>query len=159
RTEGLEHETPGAYRVEVHEVRPGVAYERDGVRVTTFPVQHGNWKEAYGYRVDTPDKSVVISGDARPSETLVAASRGVDVLVHEVYSASHLAPEDRPGGADWPRYMREFHTSDLELGALAKRIKPKLLVLTHIIRMGATKEELLAAIRKGGFARAVVVGK
>lgn len=159
RTNGLEHETRGAYRVEVHEVRPGVAYERDGVRVTAFPVLHGSWKEAYGYRLDTPDRSIVISGDARPSESLVTAARGVDVLVHEVYSASHLAPENRPGGEDWPRYMHEFHTSDLELGALAARVKPKLLIMTHIIRMGSTNDDLVAGIRRGGFSGEVVVGK
>ena len=81
------------------------------------------------------------------------------MLVHEVYSAAHLAPENRPGGKDWPQYNREFHTSDVELGAIAARAKPKLLVLTHIIRMGATDEELLTGIRKGGFAGRVVIGK
>ena len=159
RTEGLEHEVPGGYRVNVHEIRPGVVYDHDGVRVTAIPVPHGSWKEAYAYRIDTPDRSIVISGDTRPSEALVAASKGVDVLVHEVYSAAHLAPEDRPGGEDWPKYMRAFHTSDVALGALAARIKPRLLILTHTIRMGATDKELVEAVRAGGFAARVVVGK
>ena len=159
RAEGLEHEVPGGYRVNVHEIRPGVVYDHDGVRVTAIPAPHGSWKEAYAYRIDTPDRSIVISGDTRPSEALVAASRGVDVLVHEVYSAAHLAPEDRPGGEDWPKYMRAFHTSDFELGALAARIKPRLLILTHTIRMGATDKELVEAVRAGGFAARVVVGK
>lgn len=159
RTEGLEREIPGAYSVDVHEIRPGIAYDVNGVRVTTFPVKHGNWKYAYGYRVDTPDRSIVISGDAAPSESLVTASKGVDVLVHEVYCATNLKKEDRPGGEFWPQYMREFHTSDVELGTLAARINPKLLVLTHIIRMGATDEEMLAGIRKGGFTGSVAVGR
>jgi ribonuclease Z len=159
RTEGLEHESRGGYRVNVHEIRPGVIYQHDGVRVTAILVPHGSWKEAYAYRIDTPDRSIVISGDTRPSEALVAVAGGVDVLVHEVYSSTHLAPENRPGGADWPRYMREFHTSDVELGALAARIKPQLLILTHIVRMGATDEELLAGVRAGGFAGRVIVGK
>jgi ribonuclease BN (tRNA processing enzyme) len=55
--------------------------------------------------------------------------------------------------------MREFHTSDVELGKLAARSKPKLLVLTHTIRMGATDEELLSAIRAAGFNGAVKVGR
>jgi ribonuclease BN (tRNA processing enzyme) len=159
RTVGLEREVAGGYRVNVHEIRAGVVYERDGVRVTAIPVPHGSWKEAYAYRIDTPDRSIVISGDTRPSEALVRSSRGVDVLVHEVYSPINLAAENRPGGKYWPQYMREFHTSDAELGALAARIKPKLLVLTHIIRFGATDEDLLAGVRKGGFAGRVVVGK
>src|SRR5438552_806865 len=150
RTNGLEHEVAGGYRVSVHEIRTGVVYEKDGVRVTAIAVQHGAWRNAFGYRIDTADRSIVISGDTRPSEALVKAARGVDILIHEVYSASRLAPEDRPGGKDWPRYCREYHTSDVELGHLAERIQPKLLILDHLIRMGASDDELLAAVRAGG---------
>jgi ribonuclease Z len=159
RTYGLERETAGGYRVNVHEIHAGAVYDHDGVRVTAFRVPHGSWKEAYGYRIDTPDRSIVISGDTRPSESLVRASRGVDVVVHEVYSPLHLAPEQRPGGEHWTEYMRRFHTSDVELGALAARIKPQLLVLTHIIRMGSSDDDLLAGIRTGGFAGRVAIGK
>lgn len=159
RTHGLEHEVPGGYRVNVREIRPGLVYQRDGVRVTAIRVPHGNWKEAFAYRIDTADRSIVISGDTRPSEALIKASAGVDVLIHEVYSAAHLKPEDRPGGEDWPQYNREFHTSDVELGTIAAGVKPKLLILSHIIRMGATDEELIVGVRKGGFSGRVVVGR
>lgn len=159
RTYGLEREVRGGYRVNVHEIKAGVVYERDGVRITAIPVPHGSWKEAYAYRIDTPDRSIVISGDTHPSKRLESASRGVDVLVHEVYSPLHLAPEKRPGGKYWPQYMREFHTSDVELGALAARAKPKLLVLTHIIRFGSSDDDLLAGVRAGGFTGAARVGK
>jgi ribonuclease BN (tRNA processing enzyme) len=159
RTYGLEREVAGGYRVNVHEISPGVVYARDGVHVTAIPVPHGSWKEAYAYRIDTPDRSIVISGDTRPSEALVRASQGVDVLVHEVYSPIHLAPEHRPGGQYWPQYMREFHTSDVELGGLAARIKPRILILTHIIRFSSTDEDLLAGVRKGGFSGQAIIGK
>jgi ribonuclease Z len=159
RTYGLEREIRGGYSVKVHEIKSGVVYERDGVRITAIPVPHGSWKEAYAYRIDTPDRSIVISGDTRPSEALVRASRDVDVLVHEVYSPLHVAAEKRPGGKFWPQYMREFHTSDVELGALAARARPKLLVLTHIIRSGSSDADLLAGVRAGGFTGEVRVGK
>ena len=159
RTNGLEHEVPGGYRVKVHEIRAGIVYEKDGVRVTAIAVPHGTWKQAFGYRIDTPDRSIVISGDARPSEALVKAAQGVGVLIHEVYSAAGLKPEDRPGGKDWPQYCREFHTSDVELGTLAARIQPKFLILDHTIRFGASDEDLLGAIRRGGYAGKAVVGK
>ena len=159
RANGLEHEVAGGYRVDVHEIRAGVVYEKEGVRVTAIAVQHGAWKDAFAYRIDTADRSIVISGDTRPSEELVKAAQGVDILIHEVYSAARLKPEDRPGGQDWPRYCREYHTSDVELGALAVRIRPKLLILDHIIRMGASDEELLAGVRAGGYNERVVIGR
>jgi ribonuclease Z len=159
RTDGLEHETPNGYRVVVHEVAPGVVYDSAGVRVTAVAVSHGSWRYAFGYRFDTPDRVVVVSGDTRPSAALVEAARGADVLVHEVYVAANVRAERRPGGGDWPRYMRMFHTSDSELGALAADAKPKLLVLTHIgVRMGASDSALVAGVVRGGFHGRIAAG-
>jgi ribonuclease BN (tRNA processing enzyme) len=160
RTEGLEHESPGGYRVDVHEIMPGVIYDSAGIRVTAIAVPHGSWRYAYGYRFDTPDRAVVISGDTRPSPALEGAASGADVLVHEVYSADELRRNPRRGTeqADWPRYMHEFHTSDVELGALAARASPKLLILSHIVRQDATDSSLMAGVRAGGFGGRVVVG-
>jgi ribonuclease Z len=158
RTGGLERLRRDALKVDVREIEPGFVHERDGVRIAAFEVHHGTWKMALGFRVDTPDRSIVISGDTRPCEELIRAASGCDVLVHEVYPAERVAPEDRLGGESWPEYMRCFHTSDEELGAIAARAQPNLLVLTHIIRMGATDEELLAGVRRGGFTGPVAVG-
>lgn len=158
RINGLEREGR-VYGVNVHDVKPGVVYDRDGVRVTAIPVAHGNWKEAYGYRFDTSDRSIVVAGDTSPSEALVTAARGCDVLIHEVYAPKGALPEKRPGGELWPQYMKAFHTSALELGALAARIQPKLLVLHHVIMPDTTEAELVADIRKGGFAGHVVLGR
>lgn len=159
RTEGLEHATPNGYTVSVHEVGPGVVYDSGGVRVTAIPVQHGSWRQAFGYRIDTPDRSIVISGDTRFSEALRDAARGVDVLIHEAYPAIRLKPEERVGGESWPSYMRSFHTSDVEVGRLAAVAQPKLVILHHLVRMGGTDEELLKGVRDGGFTGRVVVGK
>ncbi|MBI4428643.1 MAG: MBL fold metallo-hydrolase [Ignavibacteriales bacterium] len=159
RVEGLEHQTPDAYRADVHEIKPGVVYEVDGVKVTAFAVPHGNWKHAFGYRNDTRTRSIVISGDTKPSAELEKAAMRADVLVHEVYPEARLAPENRPGGEDWPKYMREFHTSDKELGRIASRAQPKLLVLHHVVRMGGMDEEMISAIKAAGFQGRVVVGK
>ncbi len=160
RTEGLEHEIRDAWRVNVHEIEPGIVYDSAGVRVRAIPVLHGSWKEAYGYRIETPGRIIVISGDTRPSDALRDATRGADVLIHEVYPASGLVPENRPGGEEWPKYLKAFHTSDAELGAIATIAQPKLLILDHIVRrLGATDADLVAGIRKGGFTGRVVVGK
>ena len=158
RTTGLERLVPQNLRVDVREIQSGVVYEHDGVRVTAFQVPHGSWKSALGYRIDTPDRAIVISGDTAPSEELVKVAKGCDVLVHEVYPAAKLAPEKRPGGEVWPSYMTTFHTSDVELGKIAAQVQPKLLVLHHIVRMGATDEQLLAGVRAGGFTGPTIIG-
>lgn len=159
RIEGLERELPDAYKVDVHEINPGVVYDSDGVKITAIPVLHGNWKEAYGYRIDTPDRSIVISGDTRPCEALIKASKGVDILLHEVYSSLNVKPENRPGGEFWPQYLKKNHTSDVELGNIVKQVKPKLLILYHIGRLSEKGKELIGGVRRGGFNGKVVVGK
>jgi ribonuclease Z len=159
RVEGLEKELPDAYKVDVHEINSEVVYDSAGVKITAIPVLHGNWKEAYGYRIDTPDRSIVISGDTRPCEALIKASMGVDILIHEVYSSLNVKPENRSGGEFWPEYLKQFHTSDVELGNIAKKAKPKLLILDHIGRLRESGKELIEGVRKGGFNGEVVVGK
>jgi len=159
RTNGLEHGVPGGWRVDVRETSGGVVYDSAGVVIRAIPVSHGSWKTAFAYRIEAPGKTIVISGDTAPCAGIEQASRGADVLVHEVYPEVQLRPEDRPGGGDWARYMRAFHTSDRELGALAARVKPRTLVLYHVVRMGGTDQELLAGIRAGGYAGDVVIGR
>lgn len=160
RVDGLERGVPDGFKVDVHEIAPGVVFDRDGVRVTAIRVPHGSWKAAYGFRIDTPDRSVVISGDTAYSEELIAQARGCDVLIHEIYPESKAQPEKRPGGEFWPLYLRAFHTSDFDVGRVAAQVQPKLLILHHVVsRLGATDDEMIAAIRRGGYAGPVVFGR
>ena len=159
RVHGLERGTPGGFAVAVNEIDPGIAFDEGGVRVTAFPVPHGNWKKAYGYRIEAAGKIIVISGDTAASTELESAAKDCDILIHEVYPAVRLKPEDRPGGEMWPHYMKTFHTSDEELGGIAARAGVKKLILHHIIRMGGTDEELTAGIRRGGFSGEISIGR
>jgi ribonuclease BN (tRNA processing enzyme) len=159
RTSGLEHLRAGEYRVTVHEIAPGVVFDSGGVRITAIPVLHGSWKEAYGYRVDTPDRSIVISGDTRPTASIEQAARDVDVLIHEVHPQSAETTAESSGRADWAQYLREFHTSDVALGKLAAAARPKTLVLYHFgARAGAT-DEVIRTIRAQGYKGRIVVAK
>jgi ribonuclease BN (tRNA processing enzyme) len=159
RVQGLERGRPGGYKLDVREIGEGVVFDSGGVKVTAIKVPHGEWQDAFAYRVDAGGRSIVISGDTRPSEALEQASRDVDVLIHEVYPETRVAPENRPGGELWPQYLREVHTSDVELGRIAAKAQPRVLVLTHVIFMGATEDEVLAGIRRGGFMGRVVFAK
>jgi len=138
------HEDLG-WQVRVHEVEPGKIYDDGVVEVTAFEVAHGAWETAYAYRFDASDRSVVISGDTTPTDAIVEACDGCDVLVHEVYAKRGFDMRD-PG---WQEYHRSSHTSSLELAEIATRAKPKLLVLYHQLLWGATREELMDEIRSG----------
>ncbi|MFN8582140.1 MAG: MBL fold metallo-hydrolase [Gemmatimonadaceae bacterium] len=156
RTNGLEHGRRGGHRVDTREVTAGVVYDSGGVKITAIAVPHGSWRAAFGYRIDTPRKSVVISGDTRYSPALASAATGADVLIHEVYSGERLEAEQRPGGSTWPQYMKSFHASDVEVGRVAAKAKPKLLVLYHIV--GAyTPAALARGVKAGGFSGKVVI--
>lgn len=157
RTTGLEQAIPNGYRVTVRETRGGVVYDSGGVRITAFPVPHTVWPVALGYRVDAPGRSIVISGDTRPSAELTRQSAGVDVLVHEVYSAANVEQEKMPGGGDWPKYLKSAHTSDVEIASIAKTANPKMVILTHVISLGATDSAMIAAVRSRGYAGRVIV--
>jgi ribonuclease BN (tRNA processing enzyme) len=123
--------------------------------VTAFAVSHTNWKYAFGYRFESKDRRIVVSGDARPSESVVEACDGCDVLVHEVYSVERL----KARAPEWQRYHSGSHTSTTELAALATRARPKLLVLYHQLYWGATDDDLLNEIRAAGYQGPVRSGR
>lgn len=159
RTDGLERGQPGGERVTVRETAGGVVYDSAGVRITAVPVPHGEWPVAFAYVIELPGRRLVLSGDTRASTALEDAARGADVLVHETYPLVRLRPEDRPGGDEWPAYMRSVHTSDEEVGAMAARAGVKQLVLSHVVWMGGTDAELEAGVRRGGYRGPVRVAR
>ncbi len=158
RVKGLERETREWLRVDATEIRPGVVYDQGGVKVTAIPVPHGDW-QAFAFRFDLPGRSMTFSGDTAPNPALVKAALGTDILVHEVYNGKRVAPEARPGGEVWPEYLRAYHTSDAELARIASEVKPGLLVLNHVLRLGGTDEEILRNIREAGYKGRVAIAK
>lgn len=144
RLDGSEPANDQGHRVNTHDIQPGVVYQDSNVTVEAFAVKHGSWPEAYAFVFTTPDRKIVISGDTVPSDTLVAKCDGCDVLIHEVYSATML--EKRTDV--WKKYHSSSHTSTYELGELASKAKPGLLVLYHQLYWGATDEELVSEIRE-----------
>jgi ribonuclease BN (tRNA processing enzyme) len=130
--------------VNVHEIRPGVVYRDENVTVTAFLVKHGIWKEAYGYKFETKDRRVVISGDTAPTEAVVKACDGCDVLLHEVYNphGEELKEEH------WQKYFATFHTSPAELGEIARKAYPKLLVVYHQVLEKLPEQDLAEQVGK-----------
>jgi ribonuclease Z len=83
--------------------------------------------ESYGYRFDTKDRSIVISGDTNPAEATIAACNSCDVLIHEVVPVQWLTKMP----VTFQQFAAKYHTTTYQLAELAKRAKPKLLVLYH----------------------------
>jgi ribonuclease BN (tRNA processing enzyme) len=147
RIDGLQPQNATGHDVEVHEIAPGVVYRDTNVVVTAFAVQHEDWPEAYGFRFETSDRVIVISGDTRPTESVALACNGCDVLVHEVYSDAGFARRT----PEWQRYHAHAHTSASQLASIARRARPRLLVLYHQLLWGSTPEELVRELQ-GGYA-------
>ena len=129
-----------------HEIDEGVVYDRDGLKVTAFEVDHAPVKPAFGYRIDYGGRSVVLSGDTRKSENLIRHAQGVDVLVHEVASPDALEREGVP--AERARSVLAHHTTPEQAGEVFARTKPKLAVYSHIVAPIATEEDLIPQTRK-----------
>jgi ribonuclease BN (tRNA processing enzyme) len=145
RIDGLQPQNATGHRADVREIGVGTVYRDSTVTVTAFAVDHEEWPESYGFRFETADGVVVVSGDARPSEGAVEACDGCDILVHEVYSDAGFARRT----PDWQRYHAMAHTSASQLAVLASRARPRLLVLTHQLYWGTSDADLLAEVRAG----------
>ena len=91
-----------------------------------FRVPHGNWEHAYGFRFNTPDKTIVISGDTAYTPEIARQCNGCDLLVHE------------GGFTDTSAYFRASHTNAEELSRVAAEARPKQLILYH--QRGANEE-------------------
>jgi ribonuclease BN (tRNA processing enzyme) len=123
--DGNQHDFPNGYKVNAHEIRAGVIYKDANVTVTAFATQHA--MESYGYRFDTADRSIVISGDTSPTQATIDACHGCDILVHEVNTLEAVSKRD----ARFQAFAAKYHTSTEQLAILAAKAKPRLLVLYH----------------------------
>src|SRR5262249_11523100 len=113
------------WKANAHEIKSGVIYKDAKVTVTAFPTKHA--MESYGYRFDTRDRSIVISGDTNPTDEMIKACNGCDILIHEVRAQELFAR--LPEG---PRaFVAKFHTTSEQLAALAASAKPGLLIVYH----------------------------
>jgi len=136
--------------VSVTEIKEGVVFDRDGVKVTAFEVDHGPLiKPAFGFRIDYGGRSAVVSGDTRFSENLIRYATGTDLLIHQVAAV-------RPELLASPvfRFILDHHTKPDEAGVVFARTKPKLAVFYHFVLLGTaqvpamTEQEVVELARK-----------
>jgi ribonuclease Z len=139
RIYGTQPSNKVGYKFNFHLLNEGLIYKDKNISVEAFKVPHGSFDDAYGFRFTSKDKVIVFSGDTGPSKTLEKFAAGADILVHEVYSNAGFLEKTK----DWQLYHQGHHTSTFELGEIASRAKPKLLLLSHILFWGSTVDEVL----------------
>ena len=138
----------------VKEIQQGVIYEKNGVKVIAFKVDHYPNIPAFGYRIEYNGHSVVLSGDTRYSENLITFAKRTDLLVHEVV----VAP-DTMGKTD-PRYnILMQHTTPEQAANIFNEVKPKLAVYSHISKIyGQTEEDILKRT-KANYSGPLIMGE
>ena len=107
----------------------GVVFDRDGIKVIAFAVDHGPAiTPAYGYRIEYRGRVAVVSGDTRYNENVIRFGTGADLLIHEVAIA-------RPELMSEPFIQRimAHHTTPREAGLVFSRTRPRLAAFTHLV--------------------------
>jgi ribonuclease BN (tRNA processing enzyme) len=149
--------------VRPHEVTEGgKIFEDDRVRVTAALNNHPPIAHSFAYRIDSADRSIVISGDTTYSENVVKLARGADVLVHEVLSREYWERPDVPQPKEVVRHIVDSHTDVADAGRVAADAGVKTLVLSHYVPTEGpntpTDEQWLAGARRH-FKGEVIVGR
>ncbi len=116
-----------------------VVYEKDGVEVIAFNVDHSPVFPAVGYRVNYKDRSVVISGDTIYTESLVEHAKNADLLVSEVLNhdlsqlISDITEGDENNASEVAEDILDYHISPAEVGIWATKSNVSHVLATHIL--------------------------
>jgi ribonuclease BN (tRNA processing enzyme) len=142
---------------------PGVVMQNEDVKVTSAAVIHPPIAQAYAFRFDASDRSIVISGDTTYTPELVRLARGAEVLVHE---ALYPAGLDRlvarnPNAATLRKHLIDSHSTPEDVGRTAAEAQVKTVVLTHLVPGDATDitDDMWAEGVHKHFKGRVIVGK
>lgn len=147
-----ENKADSGILVTATDIQQGTVYEKDGVTITAFTVNHADFIDsALGYRIDYAGHSLVLSGDTRYSQNLVHYAKGADVIIHEVAAATKESQQNTP----LINQILGFHSSPEDAAKVFEQVKPKLAVYSHIVLLTAnpslpppTTEDILQRTQK-----------
>jgi len=141
----------------------GIVMQDDNVRVRCALVDHPPVTPAFAYRFDSPDRSIVISGDTKRSEALIRLAEGADVLVHE---ALYPPAVDRlvaglSNATALKRSILSHHTPLDEVGRVATAAGVKTLVLSHFVPAedAAISDQMWIDGARSTFKGAIIAGR
>jgi ribonuclease Z len=136
------------------EIKEGVVYEKNGIKVIAFLVDHFPVVPAYGYRIEYKGHSVVLSGDTRYCPNLIKFAKGTDLLIHEIL----IAP-DTVSRRNRLYPAVAHHITPEQAAEVFNCVKPKIAVYTHVVEFfGATDDDLLRRT-KAFYNGKILVGK
>jgi ribonuclease Z len=123
--------------VNAKDITQGMIYEKDGVKITAFIVDHSDIIDsALGYRIDYSGHSVILSGDTRYNKNLIQYAKGADVVIHEVAAANEQSMRTSPV----INQILGFHCTPEDAGRVFEQVKPKLAVFNHIVRLTSSPD-------------------
>lgn len=146
--------------IRVVEFEQGPVAEIGGMKVSAFVTPHLPEGLSFGFRFESRDKTIVLSGDTAPSENVIRHAHGADILVHECVdsrksnlsaSPAFASPEERL------RHMAAIHTFPEFLGAIARDASVKTLVTTHMVPASVPEE--LSNIIARDFRGEILIGE
>jgi ribonuclease Z len=147
---------PDGVKLEADQVNEGMVYDRGGVRITAFEVDHGGEElPAFGYRIQHRGRSVTLSGDTTFNENLIRHAQGTDLLVHEVTAAGGAAAESK----EQLKRISANHTTPDQAGNVFSRVAPKLAVYNHLLLFGGARAEDLIPATRPNYSGPLVVGE
>jgi len=138
----------------VKEIQQGIIYEKNGVKVIAFEVDHYPIVPAFGYRIEYNGRSLVLSGDTRYSQNLIKFAKGTDFLIHEVA----IAP-DTLSKSD-PQYnILMHHTTPEQAAKVFNDVQPKLAAYSHIVKIHGLTEEDIIKRTKANYKGLIIMGE
>jgi ribonuclease BN (tRNA processing enzyme) len=150
--------------VTAHEFdKPGLVMQNGDVRISAAQVRHPPITQAYAYRFDAADRSIVLSGDTTFSPELIALASGADVLVHEVMHLDGIENllKRVPNAATLREHLLASHTVTGDVGKVAAAAAVKTVVLTHLVPSddSSITDEMWAEGVRQHFGGQVIVGR
>lgn len=117
-----------------------VILDEEDLKITAIRVDHAPIEPAFGYRIDYKDRSISISGDTIYQPRFVAASEGVDVMLHEALDVemveaigSKLDERGLTNPAKIFSDILDYHTDPEEAARAAQEAGATSLIYYHIV--------------------------